>query len=283
MAKYVLITGCSAGGIGNALARAFASRGINVFATARDASRMENLTGLPNITLITLDVTSYDQIAEAVQKVSEATGGTLDYLINNSGQHYTMPALDSDMDTAKRLFDVNFWAVFQMTQSFIPLLITAGGTIINIGSIAGVTPFPSMSVYSASKAALHAFDTALRCEIAPFGVNVMTVITGAVQSRIADNAPKFKLPDGSRYFQAEELLETIALGKGADGSRMTRTDVYAERVLDDILKGKEGSVWHGKYAGLTRWILSRLPETVQVRETAHYVYHSLIHHSSGFL
>ncbi|KAK7419118.1 NADPH-dependent 1-acyl dihydroxyacetone phosphate reductase [Neonectria magnoliae] len=235
MAKYVLITGCSVGGIGNALARAFASRGINVFATARDASRMENLTGLPNITLITLDVTSYDQIAEAIQKVSEVTGGTLDYLINNSGQHSTMPALDSDMDTARRLFDVNFWAVLQMTQSFTPLLITARENIINIGSIAGVTPFPSISVYSASKAALHAFDTALWYEIAPFGVDVITVITGAVQSRIADNALKLKLPNGSRYFQAEELLETITLGKGTDGSRMTKIDVYAQRVLDDIL------------------------------------------------
>ncbi|KAI8714912.1 hypothetical protein NCS52_01212100 [Fusarium sp. LHS14.1] len=265
MAKYVLITGCSVGGIGNAFARAFASRGISVFATARDASRMENLAGLPNVTLITLDVTSCDQIAAAVQKVSEKTGGTLDYLINNSGQHYTMPALDSDLDIAKRLFDVNFWAVLQMTQSFIPLLIAARGTIVNIGSIAGITPFPCMSVYSASKAALHAFDTALRYEITPLGVDIMTVITGAVQTRIADNAPKFKLPDGSRYSQAEELLKAIALGEEVHRSTMTTTEGYAEKVLNDILRAKKGRVWHGKYARLTRWMLSPLPMTVQFR------------------
>ncbi|KAM5361092.1 hypothetical protein ACJZ2D_013303 [Fusarium nematophilum] len=265
MAKSVLITGCSAGGIGNAFARAFASRGINVFATARDAARMEDLAGLPNINLITLDVTSSDQIAAAVRKVSEITGGTLDYLINNSGQHYAMPALDLDLDVAKGLFDVNFWAVIHMTRSFIPLLVAARGTVINIGSITGVTPFPLMSIYSASKAALHAFDAALRYEIAPFGVHVVTVITGRVQSRIADNAPKFILPHGSRYLRVEDSLEAIASGAALGTPGTTPADLYAEQVLDDILRGKTGSVWHGKYACLTRWVLSRLPESLQFR------------------
>ncbi|KAH6973347.1 oxidoreductase [Ilyonectria destructans] len=265
MTNSVLITGCSVGGIGNALALDFASRGVNVFATARDASRMENLAGHPNITLITLDVTCSDQITAAVQKISETTNGALDYLINNSGQHYTMPALESDLDAVKRLFDVNYWGVIKVTQSFLPLLIAAQGTIVNIGSIASITPFPFMSHYSASKAALHAFNTALRYEIAPFKVNVMIVITGAVQSRIADNAPKFRLPDGSRYFLIEETLEMIASGKAVNKSKMTKTDIYAKRVVDNILKGKKGSVWCGQYASLTRWVLSSLPESVQFR------------------
>lgn len=145
--KTVLITGCSTGGIGFSLAQEFQRRGLTVFATTRDIDKMRELEKLPNTTLLALDVTSPAAIASAVKEVTKRTGGKLDYLINNGGQSLHAPALDTDIDDAMRLFDVNFWGVLRMVQAFTPLLIKAGGTIVNIGSIVGIlhAPFGSRS------------------------------------------------------------------------------------------------------------------------------------------
>ena len=140
--KTVLITGCSAGGIGAALVKQFQKRGLTVFATARTLTKMTELESLPNTILIPLDVTSPSDIAAAVQRVESETGGTLDYLVNNSGQSRHMPILDHDLEKAKELFEVNFWGVLRMIQAFAPLLVEAKGTVVNIGSINAYANLP---------------------------------------------------------------------------------------------------------------------------------------------
>jgi 1-acylglycerone phosphate reductase len=82
--KSVLITGCSAGGIGDALSQSFHSHGLRVFATARTPSKIQHLKDM-GIQTIALDVTDPVSLKEAVDIVSQATGGTLDILVNNSG------------------------------------------------------------------------------------------------------------------------------------------------------------------------------------------------------
>lgn len=106
--KSVLITGCSNGGIGSALAKAFQTHDLQVFATARDVSKMADLVKLSNVTLLALDVTDSSQISAAVDTVKSHTGGTLDYLVNNSGkQHLAEHSLyDENLEfiSLKRLF-----------------------------------------------------------------------------------------------------------------------------------------------------------------------------------
>lgn len=133
--KYALVTGCSEGGIGYALAQEFQRRGVHVFATARTVSKMRPLEDLPNVTLLHLDVTSESSINSVVATVSKHTGGTLDYLVNNAGCAYTMPMLDLDIKLAREMFDVNFWGAFTMIQAFAPLVIAAKGTIANMASV----------------------------------------------------------------------------------------------------------------------------------------------------
>jgi NAD(P)-dependent dehydrogenase (short-subunit alcohol dehydrogenase family) len=82
--KTVLITGGSEGGIGEALARQFHLRGLRVFATALDLKEVEGLKAI-GITVLSLDITDSGSIAEVVASVSKATGGTLDFLVNNAG------------------------------------------------------------------------------------------------------------------------------------------------------------------------------------------------------
>jgi 1-acylglycerone phosphate reductase len=137
--KSVLITGCSAGGIGPALAFAFQKRGYHVFATARNTGKIPaELKNLPNVETITLDVTSAPSIAAAVEAATDRTGGRIDVIVNNGGGGYTTPLLDVDVAKAKALYEVNFFGVVAMTQAFAPALIKAKGAVVNISSISGL-------------------------------------------------------------------------------------------------------------------------------------------------
>jgi len=149
--RSVLITGCSAGGIGAALAEAFQQKGYRVFATVRNPSKIsQSLSNAANVKIMTLDVLSSQSIAAAVESVKGITGGGLDVLVNNSGGGLTLPALDVPIDEGKKLFDLNFWAPLAMLQAFAPLLIQAKGCLVNNSSANAYLPMPVMSK-SASK------------------------------------------------------------------------------------------------------------------------------------
>ena len=154
--KSVLITGCSTGGIGYALVEAFQKRNFHVFATARDTSKMSELTETPNVTLLSLDPTSTASVDAALEIVHAQTGGTLDYLINNAGQTIIMPTLDFDIGTASKMYDINVWGMVRVTQTFAPLLIAAKGTVVSISSSASVnTPWMGKSLKASGCTSAH--------------------------------------------------------------------------------------------------------------------------------
>ena len=86
-----------------------------------------------------------------------------------------MPFLDAKVDRARELFETNVFGRFAITQAFAPLLITAKGTIVNIGSISGVNPTPWSSIYNAACGAVHQWSDTLRIEMEPLGVRVILV------------------------------------------------------------------------------------------------------------
>jgi hypothetical protein len=142
--KSVLVTGCSEGGIGDALAQAFQRKGLHVFATARSSSKIAHLSALPNVTCIVLDVTSKESIETAVQIVNTKTGSKLDFLINNAGLGIVSPAIDADIKDAKKMFDANFWGAVEMVQAFSPLIISSKGTIGNVAALGAILHVPWM-------------------------------------------------------------------------------------------------------------------------------------------
>ena len=146
--KSVLITGCSAGGIGASLCFTFQKHGWLVFATARNTAKIpKDLTSLPNVEVVQLDVVDPKSITAAVGAVQKLlaernNGSGLDMVINNSGVGLPGPMLHADIDKTKAMFDTNFFGVVRVTQAFMGLLIQAKGTLVNISSIAGEVPGP---------------------------------------------------------------------------------------------------------------------------------------------
>jgi NAD(P)-dependent dehydrogenase (short-subunit alcohol dehydrogenase family) len=132
--KSILITGCSAGGIGSALALVLAKRfpENHIFATARNMSKIsEQLSSFPSITVLPLDVLSAESVAGVVRAVTDTKLG-LDVLINNAGAGYATPILDMDIDKAKGLYETNIWGHVRLIQAFAGLLIASRGRVCQV-------------------------------------------------------------------------------------------------------------------------------------------------------
>ncbi|KAK9769596.1 hypothetical protein SCAR479_13715 [Seiridium cardinale] len=251
--KTVLITGCSEGGIGDALAAEFQLHGCRVFATARSASKMSKLAE-KGIEIFELDVNSDESIATAVTTVQKATGGSLDFLINNAGVNHVLPFTDMTVADVRTVLNTNIVAVFTITHAFLPLLIQGKGLVATIGSINEVFCPPFQSPYNASKAAVHAMGTTLRKELAPFGVRFVTLVTGAVRTKLFDNKPTV-FPEDSRYKAIGKPIEEREFLKNA---QWIDADVYAKQVVSDLLKPSPRDViWRGGLATVA-WVLTWL-------------------------
>ncbi|KAI6754815.1 hypothetical protein HG530_012567 [Fusarium avenaceum] len=146
MKKTVLITGCSAGGLGYALAEEFHKRGFHVIATARDISKIGPLKNEPDVETLPLDVTSPESVSSCLKEVQGRTD-KLDVLVNNAGGALFSPLVHVDIDKAKALYDVNLWGALRVTQAFAPLLYNARGVLLNISSMAGAVPLAWQGKY----------------------------------------------------------------------------------------------------------------------------------------
>ncbi|PYI12089.1 short chain dehydrogenase/reductase [Aspergillus sclerotiicarbonarius CBS 121057] len=248
--KSVLVTGCSPGGIGNSLAREFHQNGLRVFATAREAKTIEDLASI-GVETLSLTVDDEESVRQCFVDVRAKLGEKgLDYLVNNAGRNYTVPAMEAELSEVRATFETNLFAVISICKAFLPLLMKAKGTIVQIGSVAGVIPYVFGSVYNASKAALHSFSDSLRVELAPFGVNVTTVVTGGVQSRIA--RIQRALAPNSIYAPIEDEYNR-RVTHSQDGAMPNAA--YARSVVTQVLYGSAPWRWIWPWAqGRKSWI-----------------------------
>ncbi|KAF2094150.1 putative short-chain dehydrogenase/reductase [Rhizodiscina lignyota] len=238
--KWALVTGVSAGGMGDAEVDAFLKRKVNVIATAVDIKLLDYLHGDDekygaSLVHVELDVTSAESIAAAVQQVEKITDGKLDFLINNAGYGYYMPLMDADIEKAKKQYDVNVWGVLAVTQAFFPLLRAAKGTVVNQSSIAGIQGFnrPFMSIYNSSKAAVTSLTDNMRVELSPFDIKVVALITSSIRTKFFENkegGQHVQLPPTSAYLPIREQAEKVMSGslsgsKGHDRFAVTRSTI----------------------------------------------------------
>jgi NAD(P)-dependent dehydrogenase (short-subunit alcohol dehydrogenase family) len=206
MTRTVLVTGASRG-IGEATARRFESNGWRVYGTARDADRVD--VGVP----LSLDVTDDEGVRDAVERIVEDEG-RIDAVVNNAGNSLLGPVEETDVEDARAQFDVNFHGPHRVVRAALPHMREQGdGTVVNVSSVAGRVASPGMGTYAASKHALEAMSDALRVEASRFGVDVVLVEPGPVDTGFVDDAvghldyegPYAEVNEGLRYF-AEDII-----------------------------------------------------------------------------
>ena len=174
-----LISGCSSG-LGRELAQAVLARGWRAAVTARDVSRVADLTRgrAPNALALELDVTDPAQIAQAVQAAEERFG-RIDVLVNNAGYGYQSSVEEGDEAEIRAQFDANVFGLFALTRAVLPgMRARRRGHVINITSVAGLVGFAGSGYYAASKHAVEGFSDSLADEGLPLGIRVTCVEPG---------------------------------------------------------------------------------------------------------
>ena len=258
MQKTILITGCSSG-IGAALARDFHSRGHRVYATAR---RRESLAALEaqGIRGLVLDVNDDASIAAALAAVAQAAGH-LDLLVNNAGFSQVGAVVDLTRDDLRRQYETNVIAPAVVTAQAVPLLRAAvaknsSAVVANVGSIVGLFTTPFAAAYCSSKAAIHSLTDALRMELAPFGISVVSIQPGGVRSSFGQRAEAaIRLPEGSIYKSVESGIRARAQA-GQQGA--TPAEEFAPPVVEALLRNPPPRVIRGGANSVRLPLLKRL-------------------------
>jgi NAD(P)-dependent dehydrogenase (short-subunit alcohol dehydrogenase family) len=183
--KHILITGTSTG-IGYNATEALCNRGHHVWAALRKPEIMHRLVeSFPNnLHILKMDVTSAADINAAFEQISASVGDAELILINNAGIAVGGPIEALPVEEWRRIFEVNFFAVVNITRIFLPLIRKSHGRVINISSISGHIAAPFLGPYCTSKFAIRAFTDALRREVSRFGVKVIAIEPGPIRTEI---------------------------------------------------------------------------------------------------
>ena len=184
----MLISGASTGR-GEDLAQLLAGKGWLVFAGVRREEDANKLRGYhSNITPVILDVTKEDQVSGAIEIVRKAVGESgLDVLVNNAAVTSGGPMEVMSMEVVYSLFEVNVFGVMRLTQAALPLIrLGEPGRVITVGSLASDQYAPYLGAYNGTKAALWTLTEALRRELKPFGIKVVYIKPGPVETKLAE-------------------------------------------------------------------------------------------------
>jgi hypothetical protein len=230
--KTVLITGCSSG-VGRATAEAFLEDDWAVYATARNPADIETLGERDGCDLNTLDVTDPEDVDRVVSRMVERDG-RIDALVNNAGYGQHGPLEDVTDELLHRQFDVNVFGPHRLARAVLPHMREAGdGTIVNVSSVAGRVAAPGMGAYAGSKHAIEGMSDALRAEVEPFGLDVVVVQPGPVETSFRDRVEE-ELAAGDRtaaYESVYEFQEDADL-IGGEGPFAVPPEAVAEVVLE---------------------------------------------------
>jgi uncharacterized protein len=200
--KVVVITGASSG-LGKALALRLVREKCKLVLLSRSADKLQDvmlkikeMNGL--VSSFACNITDYNQVKNAVNYIIEAFG-SIDVLINNAGILYEATTENYPVNTILELFDVNAIGAICMTQTVLPFMKKKNsGRIVNIISIAGVSPSASSGIYNATKYALQGFTESLKLELNNTDIKVMGFYPGGMEANLfttqslADDVGPFK-------------------------------------------------------------------------------------------
>ncbi len=188
--ETALVTGASSG-IGRETALKLAEKGYVVIAAARRKERLVELAGqAQGITPVQVDLSQPEETEKFCDYLAHLPT-PVSVLVNNAGYSVRGALEDVSIEAVKRLFEVNLFALIRVTQACLPAMRSQRkGMIVNLSSIVGKFTFPNSGVYAASKHALEAITDAMRLELEPFGIKVVTIRPGPIDTEFNDAATK---------------------------------------------------------------------------------------------
>jgi uncharacterized protein len=222
----VLVTGAS-GSIGSEAVRRLAARGARLALSGRQEDRLRALAaeveaagGAPPVVLVE-DLGQRGSAERLADRAAEALG-TVDVLVNNAG--VPMQALTwvaGDRDEAREVFETNLWSPLALARALVPAMIERGhGVIVNVSSMAGLSPIPRLGIYAASRAGLGMATEVMQLELRPRGVRVVEVVFGPIdtptanQNRVLGGAAINKRALGALGQAAETIVGAVTDGDG---------------------------------------------------------------------
>lgn len=245
----VAITG-AAGGLGSALARAFAERGCRLALLDLTLAGLEEVVDQVGGESFAqpCDLTDPSAVSAAFEAFEERFGG-IDVLVNNAGLTHRSAFVDTEPDVFRRVMDVNYFGTVHATKAALPSIVRRRGAVVAISSVAGFAPLLGRTGYAASKHAIHGLMGSLRAEVAGAGVDVTIVAPTFV-----DTPFRYRTLDGDG---------SITTHPQSRVGRMLSPDKVAAAVVDAVERRRRfvvvGTV------GRLSWIVNRLSPSLYER------------------
>eukprot|EP00037_Helgoeca_nana_P013762 m.127214 g.127214 ORF g.127214 m.127214 type:complete len:319 (+) comp22215_c0_seq1:37-993(+) len=271
----IIVTGASSG-IGLHAALELDTRGYKVFPMVRkeadaDALRKER----PSLNPIVADVTDDIGVAKALESVTAALALAnlpLVGLVNNAGVSHRLPIELDTIERIRKLYEVNVFGVYRVTQTFLPHLRAGQGRIVNVGSVAALLPHPGSSAYSGTKAALEVMSDVMRMEFKPWNISVSLVEPAYVATKIAskqlgDNSP-LKHVDQEKLKMYQKWADKASAKRAANEKLASPPDVTTNAIVDALTSAQPKTRYvvanvGGIPAWIVTWIAYLLPDNIQ--------------------
>ena len=216
--RVALVTG-GASGIGEAICRRFAAAGATVLIADRDLARAQTLEKeLAGSKALFCDITIQQNVVEMFSGIPQ-----LHILVNNAGIGHVGGIEDTELEHFERLFDVNVKGLFLVTRSAMPLLLSSRGTVINLGSVAGLIGIRKRFAYCATKGAVVAMTRQLAVEY-PTQIRVNCVCPGTVDTPFVEDFLE-------RFHKHEKEKVRAELNQRQPMGRLGRPDEIAAMAL----------------------------------------------------
>lgn len=231
--KTWFITGTSRG-FGREWAEAALERGDSVVATARDASSLDDLVATygDRVLPIALDVTDREAVFTAVARAHEHFG-RLDVVVNNAGYGQFGLVEELSESEARQQIETNLFGALWVTQAALPFLREQGsGHILQVSSIGGISAFPTVGIYHASKWALEGFSQSLAQEVAGFGIKVTIIEPGGYSTDWGGSSARHATPIPA-YDEVREQAANRPSRRGTPGDPAATRDAVLTLVDSD--------------------------------------------------
>ncbi|PQA96993.1 short-chain dehydrogenase/reductase [Chryseobacterium shigense] len=221
--KVWFITGCSTG-FGRELAKAVLQKGDYVVVTARNKLDIKDIVDpYPDSSIAcALDVTNAEQIDESV-KIAIERFGKIDILVNNAGIGYFSTIEESDEREVRKMFEINYFGLIQLTSKVLPYLRKEkSGFIVNFSSIGGLMSFPSVGHYNATKFAVEGYSEALSKELVGTNIKVLIVEPGPFRTDWAGRSAVAENIKISEYSDTSAVKDSMREGSGKEAGDPVR-------------------------------------------------------------